>query len=161
MYKHLYSGDYLWILKEITFFIFLEWIRRLFLQSSKYAVNNTGKSCCAHKQRCFNDRVLSGPESMWVVYFKFGIVSKHSLRSFLVFLILSGCEQWKHCNQRALTPEKWRSLEASCLTYIRTTGHSLFYTLNKVHHRCTPYSMQTACACVLFRKSFLRSSWRG
>lgn len=55
----------LWILKEITFIlIFLEWIRRLFLQSSRCAVNNMDKSSCAHKQGHFNDGVMSGRESM-------------------------------------------------------------------------------------------------
>lgn len=74
----------LWILKEITFIlIFLEWIRRLFLQSSRCAVNNMDKSSCAHKQGHFNDGVMSGRESMWVVYFKFAIVCKHSLQSFM------------------------------------------------------------------------------
>lgn len=159
-HKRLYSGDYpLDPQGNNLFFIFLEWIRRLFLQSSKYAVNNMGKSCCPHKQRRFNDGVMSGRESMWVVYFKFGIVSKNSLQSFMVFLILSGCEQWNHCDQQALTPERWRSSEGPIWP---TLGHNLIHTLNEAHPHCTPYSMQTTCVCVcLFKKSFSRSSWRG
>lgn len=66
MYKHLDSGDYPLDPQEnnLFFFIFLEGIRRLFLQSSKNVLNNMGKSCCAHKQRRFNDGVQSGRESM-------------------------------------------------------------------------------------------------
>lgn len=143
----------LWIFKEITFFIFWEWIRGLILQSSKYSVNNMGKFCRAHKQRHFNDGVLSGRESMWVVYFNFGLVSKHSLQHFMVFLILPGCEQCKQCDQQVLTLERWRSSEGH-LTDIRTTRHSLIHTLTEAHPHCTPYSKQTTCVCVCSRSHF-------
>lgn len=94
---------------------------------------------------------MSGRESMWVVYFKFGIVSKNSLRSFMVFLILSGCEQWNHYDQQALTPERWRSSEGPIWP---TLGHSLIHILNEAHPHCTPYSMQTTCVCVCLRSHF-------
>lgn len=83
----------------------------------------------------------------------------HGEQSFSVefwdFLILSGCEQWIHCDQPALSLHQVSS-DLRWNTWTELNPHFEW----SAHPGCTAYSMQTTCACVCLRSRFTKFTKR-